>query len=160
MLVDSGLAFIASTREHPASQALGWFMGLLGLLFSFFIFLFLFLVFVITVLLRVKGKKRFKQRCDAWRCRVFPAAFKARKVSNKGVARGGAGFSLPRSRSEKLKQKYGAYWCRVFPARAASTAGFSLPVSKLLGPVILYKEGYALFTKIGLGYCASLCFIF
>ena len=48
--------------------------GLIGVVVLLFYFSFLFLVFVITVLLRVKGKKRFKQRCDAYWCRVFPAA--------------------------------------------------------------------------------------
>ena len=74
----------------------------------YFSFCFLFLVFVITVLLRVKGKKRFKQRCDAWRCRVFPAAFKARIVSNKGTSRisraaSTAGFSLPKNGAFQLR---------------------------------------------------------
>ena len=112
MLFSSGLAFIASTREHPASQVarVGDGFSVFVVLLFYFSFCFLFLVFVITVLLRVKGKKRFKQRCDAWRCRVFPAAFKERKGLSKGAARisraaSTAGFSLPRSRQEKFQTK-------------------------------------------------------
>ena len=75
VLVDSGLAFIASTREHPASQALGWFMGLLGVVVFLFYFSFFVSCFCYHCLAPRSRQKSFKQRCDAYWCRVFPACY-------------------------------------------------------------------------------------